>query len=129
MPSTRKSRDLLPWMSRSCRISSILVAKAFQEVNNLVLKRILCDQKHDDMLQNGDAQRYERRRQRVFIEADAAEIPKSASRLRLPGPNDELTDILEYLSDTSYLRIWTAATVSLLEVQGDAHTYGKLTWT
>ena len=68
------------------------------------------------MLQNGDAQRYERRRQRVFIEADAAEIPNSASRLRLLGPNDELIDILEYLSDTSYLRIWTAATVSLLEV-------------
>lgn len=54
---------------------------------------------------------------------------ESAQRLRIPGSDDGLMDLLVSLSYTRYIHVWKKAADFLLEYQGDPSSHGSVKWT
>ena len=94
-------------MSQNCKASLISIADALQTANGHIREEIVRNQKYSQKWNTLYAQ------EDSFFEQSALETLAAADIPSVPTPDDDLTDLMSKLADTSYYQIWRVAVHSL----------------
>jgi hypothetical protein len=116
-----------PVISNTSKRSLISIAKALQVANRVIREEARRDKQQCE--QNSNVSQiggFPTLRTKSYFEDHDLQILDRLNGLRVPGPGEDITELLQALADTSCLSVWRNAIDSLLEFQ-DRH-FDAMPW-